>query len=118
MLERQDTLGMDEEDVEDFRQHEARLVTQCRTLETGLDSLKQLCAAAGKPPISLAKGIDGSRQLLALLLPGGEALRQLCLSCDGPSLEQLQERALVLLCALQRESAGRILQMGELGPRP
>lgn len=108
MLAREETLGMDAEDVQDFKHHEARLVTQCRKLEATADSLKQLRSAAGKEaPTRLAEGADGCRQLLALLPPGGEALRELCLSCDSASLEKLQEKALALLCALQRETAGR-----------
>lgn len=109
MLEREETLGMDAEDVEDFRQHEDRLLAQCRSLEAERESLKQLRVAAGKAaPFQLASGRDGGRQLLALLPPTGEVLRELCVSCDSTSLEQLQDRALVLLSALQRETASRI----------
>ena len=107
MLEREETLGMDAEDVEDFRQHEERLVTQCRDLEAG-DSLKQLRTAAGKVTAKrLASGPDGCKELLALT-PRGEELHEMVTSCGDAGLEQLQERTLELLSTLHRETARRV----------
>ena len=118
MLEREETLGMDAEDVEDFRQHEERLVAQCRDLEVGLDSLKQLRTAAGKVTAKrLASGADGCKELLALT-PRGEELQEMFMSCDDTSLEQLQERALELLSTLHRETTrrvGALLDSGHVG---
>ena len=108
MLQRVETLGMDAEDVEDFRQQELRLVTQCRDQETGLDSLRQLRTAAGKVTAKrLASGAEGCKELLALT-PRGEELHEMVASCDDTSLEQLQERALELLSTLHRETARRV----------
>ena len=108
MLQRVETLGMDAEDVEDFQQQEERHVTQCRDLEAGLDSLKQLRTAAGKVTAKrLASGADGCKELLALT-PRGEELHEMVASCDDTSLEQLQERALDLLNTLHRETARRV----------
>jgi len=108
MLQRVETLGMDAEDVEDFRQQELRLVTQCRDQEAGLDSLKQLRTAAGKVTAKrLASGADGCKELLALT-PRGEELHEMVASCDDTSLEQLQERALEVLSTLHRETARRV----------
>ena len=99
---------MDAEDVEDFQQQEERHVTQCRDLEAGLDSLKQLRTAAGKVTAKrLASGADGCKELLALT-PRGEELHEMVASCDDTSLEQLQERALELLSTLHRETARRV----------
>ena len=108
MLQRVETLGMDAEDVEDFRQQELRLVTQCRDQEAGLDSLRQLRTAAGKVTAKrLASGAEGCKELLALT-PRGEELHEMVASCDDTSLEQLQERALELLSTLHRETARRV----------
>ena len=108
MLEREATLGMDAEDVEDFRQHEAQLVAQCRDLEASCDSLKQLRTAAGKVTAKrLASGTDGCKELLALT-PRGEELQEMVTCCDEASLEQLQERTLELLSTLHRETARRV----------
>ena len=100
--------GMLREDVEDFRQQELRLVTQCRDQEAGLDSLRQLRTAAGKVTAKrLASGAEGCKELLALT-PRGEELHEMVASCDDTSLEQLQERALELLSTLHRETARRV----------
>ena len=107
-IERAETLGMDAEDVEDLRQQEARHVVQCRELEVGKATLHQLRTAAGKVTAKrLAGGADGCRELL-VLTPSGEELREMVMSCDDASLEQLQDRALELLNTLHRETARRV----------
>ena len=96
-----ETLGMDAEDVEDLRQ-EARHV---RSAAGG--GREAPCISCARPRQVTAKrlagGADGCRELL-VLTPSGEELREMVMSCDDASLEQLQDRALELLNTLHHET--------------